>query len=90
MGQAQYGFFIKLGRLLLAATDVRANRRERRSLIGLSLSQVLRSLVGKRAADGQCGHRRTIMELPETELNATKRPVWNAGRPVGSKPTLNP
>lgn len=30
------------------------------------------------------------MEMPETELNATKRPVWNAGRTVGAKRALKP
>lgn len=29
------------------------------------------------------------MEMPETELTATKRPVWNAGRTVGAKRALN-
>ena len=28
------------------------------------------------------------MEMPETELTATKRPVWNAGRTVGAKRVL--
>ncbi len=37
--------------------------------------QIPRILFGKRSADGQCGHRRTIMEMPETELTATRRPV---------------
>jgi len=30
------------------------------------------------------------MEMPETELTATKRPVWNAGRTVGAKRALKP
>jgi len=30
------------------------------------------------------------MEMPETEPTATKRPVWNAGRPVGAKRALKP
>lgn len=30
------------------------------------------------------------METPETELNAAKRPVWNAGRSVGAKRALKP
>jgi|GEM_PF-5853802 len=30
------------------------------------------------------------MEMPETELTATKRPVWNAGRTVGAKRPLKP
>ena len=30
------------------------------------------------------------MEMPETELDATKRPVWNAGRTVGAKRALKP
>jgi hypothetical protein len=32
-----------------------------------------------------CGHRRMIMETPETETIATKRQVWNAGSSVGAK-----
>jgi hypothetical protein len=31
-----------------------------------------------------------FMEMPETELTATKRPVWNAGRTVGAKRALKP
>ena len=30
------------------------------------------------------------MEIPETELTATKRPVWNAGRTMGAKRALKP
>lgn len=30
------------------------------------------------------------MEMPETDVNATKRPVWNAGRSVGAKRALKP
>ena len=30
------------------------------------------------------------MEMPETELTAPKRPVWNAGRTVGAKRALKP
>lgn len=30
------------------------------------------------------------MEMPETELTVTKRPVWNAGRTVGAKRALKP
>lgn len=30
------------------------------------------------------------MEKTETELTATKRPVWNAGRTVGAKRALKP
>jgi hypothetical protein len=30
------------------------------------------------------------METPETDVNATKRPVWNAGRSVGAKRALKP
>lgn len=30
------------------------------------------------------------METHETDLNATKRPVWNAGRSVGAKRALKP
>ncbi len=30
------------------------------------------------------------MEMPENETNATKRPVWNAGRTVGAKRALKP
>ena len=30
------------------------------------------------------------MEMSETELTATKRPVWNAGRTVGAKRALKP
>lgn len=30
------------------------------------------------------------MEMPETELTATKRPAWNAGRTVGAKRALKP
>ncbi len=30
------------------------------------------------------------MEMPETELTTTKRPVWNAGRTVGAKRALKP
>lgn len=30
------------------------------------------------------------MEMSETETNATKRPVWNAGRSVGAKRALKP
>ncbi|TDW59545.1 hypothetical protein EDF57_11338 [Novosphingobium sp. PhB55] len=30
------------------------------------------------------------MEMPETELTAIKRPVWNAGRTVGAKRALKP
>ncbi len=30
------------------------------------------------------------MEMPETELAATKRQVWNAGRTVGAKRALKP
>jgi hypothetical protein len=52
--------------------------------------QVLRILIGERSADGQCGHRRTIMEMSVAELTATKRPVWNAGRTVGAKRALKP
>jgi hypothetical protein len=33
----------------------------------------------KRSSEGRYGHRRMIMEMPETEVIA-KRPVWNAGR----------
>ena len=29
------------------------------------------------------------MEMPETELTAAKRLVWNAGRTVGAKRALN-
>ena len=49
----------------------------------------VRDLARKRSEGGQCGHRRTTMEMPETELTATKRPVWNAqknrGRKAGSE-----
>jgi len=31
-----------------------------------------------------------IKEAPETDVNATKRPVWNAGRSVGAKRALKP
>lgn len=31
-----------------------------------------------------------IKETPETDVNATKRPVWNAGRSVGAKRALKP
>jgi hypothetical protein len=31
-----------------------------------------------------------IMEMPETELTTTKRPVWNAGRTVGANRALKP
>jgi hypothetical protein len=31
-----------------------------------------------------------IMEMPETEPTATRRPVWNAGRTVGAKRALKP
>lgn len=44
----------------------------------------------KRHPDGHSGHRRVLMEMPETELTATKRPVWNAGRTVGAKRALKP
>jgi len=30
------------------------------------------------------------MEMPETELTATRRPVWNAGRAAGAKRALKP
>ena len=30
------------------------------------------------------------MEMPETDVNATKRPVWNAGRSVGATRALKP
>lgn len=30
------------------------------------------------------------MEMPETDVNATKRPVWNAGRSVGARRALKP
>jgi len=30
------------------------------------------------------------MEMAETELTATKRPAWNAGRAVGAKRALKP
>lgn len=30
------------------------------------------------------------MEMPATEMTATKRPVWNAGRSVGAKRALKP
>jgi integrase len=30
------------------------------------------------------------METPETDVDATKRPVWNAGRGVGAKRALKP
>jgi hypothetical protein len=43
-----------------------------------------------RLSDGQSGHRRMIMEKAETELTATKRQVWNAGRAVGAKRALKP
>lgn len=31
-----------------------------------------------------------IKEMPETEPNAAKRQVWNAGRAVGAKRALKP
>jgi hypothetical protein len=43
----------------------------------------------KRSSEGRYGHRRMIMEMPETEVIA-KRPVWNAGRTVGVKRALRP
>lgn len=39
---------------------------------------------------GHFGHRRTIMEMPQTESTSTKRQVWNAGRAVGAKRALKP
>jgi len=54
------------------------------------LEQFLRIHIGKRSADGQCGHRRTIMEMLGTESAVTKRVVWNAGRAVGAKRALKP
>ncbi len=30
------------------------------------------------------------MEVPEVDVNATKRQVWNAGRSVGAKRALKP
>ena len=50
----------------------------------------VRDLARKRSEGGQCGHRRTTMEMPETELTATKRPVWNARKTVGAKRALKP
>ena len=35
---------------------------------------------GERFSGGQSGHRRMIMEMPETRPATIKRPVWNAGR----------
>jgi len=52
--------------------------------------QFARVLADKRSAFGQSGHRRTTMEMPKTELTASKRSVWNAGRTVGAKRALKP
>jgi hypothetical protein len=47
-------------------------------------------LADRNSSDDHCGHWRMIMEMPETETTATKRPVWNAGRSVGAKRALKP
>jgi integrase len=49
------------------------------------------NLQGDRhSPNDHCGHWRMIMETPETDVNATKRPAWNVGRSVGAKRALKP
>lgn len=70
--------------------DARTFTARRRELVGIGPWAYQTVITRKRFSDGRSGHRRTIMEMSEAALTATKRQVWNAGRTVGAKRALKP